>query len=380
MRKRIYLQITPFFPDKDSFRGPYVLDQAKAIQKNSDFEVKIIKIVNNSQEKYIYDGVEVYPLKVIDIPSSILPGIFNKINYTKLKELIFKQMNLSVDEIEIIHAHTVYPAGYLAVKFAKEFNKKVFIQHHGLDILQFDNGRILKGFLRRINNYYKKIFFTSIIKQADLNIGVSKKVIEEIKKVADVKTYVLYNGVDKNKFYRLNTIKKENNFIIGCIGNFWPLKDQITLLKALNILIREKNIKDVKVIFIGSGPTLKDCQNFVIENQLEDFVEFKKEIHHKYLNEFYNQLDLFVLPSYYEALGCVYTEALQVGVPIIAVKNQGIEEIIREDEKKYSLINKKDYKQLAKNIEYFYKNKKNVIYDLDINKFIKNFLDFILRD
>ena len=377
--KKVYLQITPFFPDKNSFRGPYVLDQVKAIQRNSNFEVKVIKIVNSLQEKYVYDDVEVYPLKVVDIPSSILPGMFNKINYAKLKNLIFNQMNLSINEIEIIHAHTVYPAGYLAVEFAKEFNKKVFIQHHGLDIFQFDNGRILKGILRNLNNSYKKKFFSKVIKQADLNIGVSKKVIDEVKKIADVKTYILYNGVDKNKFYKIDNIQKENIFIIGCIGNFWPLKDQITLLKALNLLVKEKNIKDIKVIFIGSGPTLKECQDFVKENQLESFVEFKKEIHHKYLNEFYNKLDLFVLPSYYEALGCVYMEALQVGIPIIAVKNQGIEEIIKE-EKKYSLIEKKDYRQLAKNIEYFYKNRRRVNYDLDIDKFIRNFLNFIAEE
>ena len=39
--------------------------------------------------------------------------------------------------------------------------------------------------------------------------------------------------------------------------------------------------------------------------------------------------DIFVLPSYYEALGCVYLEAMSCGVPVIGCINNGIDEIIQ---------------------------------------------------
>jgi glycosyltransferase involved in cell wall biosynthesis len=41
---------------------------------------------------------------------------------------------------------------------------------------------------------------------------------------------------------------------------------------------------------------------------------------------------LFVLPSSYEGLGCVYLEAMASGMPVIACRGQGIEEIIRHEE------------------------------------------------
>ena len=56
------------------------------------------------------------------------------------------------------------------------------------------------------------------------------------------------------------------------------------------------------------------------------------EVDHRQLNAFYNTLDLFVLPSYWDAFGCVYTEAYACGVPFMAAKGSGITEYIREDD------------------------------------------------
>ena len=57
--------------------------------------------------------------------------------------------------------------------------------------------------------------------------------------------------------------------------------------------------------FIGSGPTIKSCKKYVKQHNLSKFISFEKELVHEKLNDFYNSIDLFVLPSYYEALGCV---------------------------------------------------------------------------
>ena len=40
--------------------------------------------------------------------------------------------------------------------------------------------------------------------------------------------------------------------------------------------------------------------------------------------------DIFIMPSYYEALGCVYLEAMASGMITVGVKGQGIDEIIKD--------------------------------------------------
>lgn len=382
--KNIYLEITPFFPTKESFRGPYIYDQVKAIKDNSDFEVIVIKPISifdkNIEKNYVYQNIKVFNFIVYDLPSSILPGIFQSLNIYRLKKFIKDIIKIDISEIKYIHSHVVYPAGMLGVSVGKQFKIKNFIQHHGFDVFQEDNGRILKGKLKELNKKFMYKSFIKLINDTNLNIGVSQKVIDIIKTKEDYKnnnSYVLYNGVNIDKFYKINSDKNNTIFTIGCIGNFWELKDQITLIKALKNLI-DNGQKNILIKFIGSGITLDSCKDFIKKNNLENNIEFFKELDHTELNIFYNSLNLFVLPSYYEAFGCVYTESLQVGIPIIAIKNQGIEEVLTKEDKLNMLINKSDYRELAKKILLFKNNEiQSNSYNFDINLFIKDFLNYL---
>ena len=384
--KKIYLQITPFFPTNESFRGPYVYDQVKAIQDNSDFEVIVIKPISifdkSEDESYLYQGIKVYNFVVYDLPSSVLPGIFQKLNLVRLEKFIKNKINIKISDVKYIHTHVIYPAGMLGVEFGKKYNIKNFIQHHGFDVFQEENGRILKGKLRNLNKSFMYKNFIKLVNNTDLNIGVSQKVIDVLKSIKgynNKNNYVLYNGVSTEKFYKIDNLKDEKVFTIGCIGNFWELKDHMTLLRALKIVV-ETGEKNILVKFIGSGPTLTCCKEYIHLNKLEKYVSFSKELDHTELNKFYNSLNLFVLPSYYEAFGCVYSEALQVGTPIIAVENQGIEEIIFEEDKNKMLIKKGDFSQLTNLIKLYKNNEVNIKdYDLNINNFVKDFLKNIKR-
>ena len=383
MKKNIYLELTPFFPTEESFRGPYIYDQVKAIERNSDYEVVVVKTVsafsNEKDESYEYQGVKVYNFKVIDLPSSVLPGLFHAINLMRFENFLRNSVGIKPEEIAFVHSHVAYPAGALGVDFGRKYGIKNFIQHHGLDVMQLSNGRLLRGKAKDLNAFFIKRRFLKSVNRTDLNIGVSQKVLDELQKIdgfSNSSSYVLYNGVDTNKFFK-KPKKRNDKFTIGCIGNFWKIKDQITLLKALDILVNEKERRDIRVIFVGSGPTLEECKRYVQEKTLNNFVEFRNEIDHAELNDFYNSLDLFVLPSYYEALGCVYMEALQVGVPIIGVKGQGVEEIIKDQDKENMLIQKHDHSKLANIVLEKLSNshsRSKPNYDLSIDNCISGFL------
>lgn len=380
--KKVYLQFTPFFPTPSRFYGPYIYDQVKAIARNSDYEVIVIKLHSLYERvdcrEYLYQGIKVYNFKVVDLPSSTLPGIFHPVNVFRLERFIRKVVGIEFDNIAFIHAHTLYPGGALAVTLGKRYGIPSLIQHHGLDVFQLLNVGILKGVLKDLNAAYMKRRLLDVANRADLNIGVSQKVIDRLLKekgFSNRNRYILYNGVDTRKFYK-KEIRKDQRFTIGCIGNFFKTKDHITLIKAVHEFKR-RGVEDIKVRLIGSGPTMDLCKKYITEHKLEDTFSFEKEVDHTKLNDFYNSLDLFVLPSYYEAFGCVYAEALQCGVPVIAVKNQGIEEVIREDDRSYSLIDRADDRGLADLIEFRYNHRSEVDYNLDIDKYIKDFLNHI---
>jgi glycosyltransferase involved in cell wall biosynthesis len=372
--KKTYIVITPFFPSKNSFVGSYIFDQINEIRHQSNFNIKIVKIVTvfSFEKDYKFEGFEIKIFRVIDFPFFIYPGIFNDLNIVRFTSFLKKK---KINNIIISHAHVSYPAAYLQNSLVC----KKIVQHHGLDVLQLLNGR--SNFIMKLQKKY--IIRKSIIQlnKSDLNIGVSKLVLNKLREYpayTPKDEFVLYNGVDTSKFFQIK-VDKNKTYTIGCIANFWEIKDQISLIKAFELLILD-GITDIQLKLIGSGKKLEFCKNFVRDHNLTAFIIFEKERQHTLINDFYNDIDLFVLPSYYEALGCVYLESWSTNTPFIAIKNQGISELIPENEINNLLADEKSPKSLKEKIYGEYNKKRNFPFDekYDIKNTIYDFLSLAI--
>jgi glycosyltransferase involved in cell wall biosynthesis len=369
-KRNTYLVVTPFFPSYESFVGSYVFDQINEIRNQSDFNIKVIKVVStfSVERDYIFKDFSVKIFKTIDFPFFIFPGFFNFINKIRFKSFLKKK---NIVNIKLSHSHVSYPSSYLV----EDLDCNKIIQHHGLDVLQLTNGR--NEFMRNIQ---KRFLIKNTIKHlnsADINIGVSNLVLQQLR---NYKTYnpqeefVLYNGVDTSKFFEKKTAKNDI-FTIGCVANFWKIKDQITLIKSTQKIFEDGN--KIKLRLIGSGPTLKSCKKYVFENNLSKYILFENEIVHEKLNDFYNIIDLFVLPSYYEALGCVYLESWATNTPFIGIEGQGISELIPKKERKTFLAEVQSVESLMEKILLAYNNRKSYPFDekYDIKNTIKEFIN-----
>lgn len=399
MSKGIYIEITPFFPTPDSFRGPFIYDQVKAIIDTDRFDKVVVFRpcnVNNVVKDYVYEGIEVHYFPVKILPANFFVSLFDKWNIksflTKLNEV-----GIDIQSIKVAHSHVSRNGIY--ANALKEINNKIItiLQHHDLDPY---NIIISKKSDYKINLRFNSKKNIALFNKIDLHVGVSKNVIDNLKyfpshinniiykpyikalsKVQCIKspilkkTYVLYNGVNTDIFYKKN-ININDSFTIGCIANFLDWKSQITLIKAIDNIIQSNGKEKIKTIFIGTGPYLSDCVKYVHEHNLNDYILFKKEVKHEELVDFYNSIDLFVLPSIFEGFGCVFTEAFACGVPFMTCYGQPISELLPKEDWDKWLIRPTDYIDLANKIllykENRYKQRLNQPYNIKI--LIDNFL------
>lgn len=189
-------------------------------------------------------------------------------------------------------------------------------------------------------------------------------------------TYVLYNGVDTSIFHTIAGLKDRKVFKIGCVSNFNVLKDHITLIRSIENIVKKNPDIRLIVSFVGSGETVDYCREYIISHGLSKYFTFESEVLHGQLAEYYNTLDLFVLPSYFEGFGCVFTEAAACGVPFMGCYHQGYSEYIPDSDKDQWLIAPHDYQQLSQLIkrQMIQPVKQRLTYPYDINVLIKSYL------
>ena len=369
MVKPIYIVVTPFFPSPTDWRGAYCYDFVVALMRTSVYDVRVF--VPGSGDGYAINGIRVHRFPTWQLPSNIFPFLFASKNQKSFLNAV-KKSGISIEDVAVCHGHTANYAVYpMAIK---KYNSKcaTLLHHHDLQSYGLNMG-VMRHFIPYtiiqfciLRKWHEKIECHVFISEAsrrsfliapntdwtiynDYRAQMNGPRLLGCRSARIRESVVLHNGVDLSIFMPRNTRNTNGEFVVGCIGNFMYLKDQISLLKAIKILNEKSDkFKDIKVVFIGSGPDRAKCENFVKDNGID--AEFKNEVRHEELPQFYHSIDLFVLPSYFEGFGCVFTEAWACGVPFITCEGQGMDDLILDEERSKWLCKPSDPEDLANKI------------------------------
>ncbi len=392
-----YVSLTPYFPSSKTIIGPFVYDQVRAIERTGRFDrVMVLKpfpwYVRRLQ--YEFGGVTVYGVRSFQLPSKILPDLFNGMN----RLFFFRRLRqLGVNGRFILHIHTSPLAKYGVWAKHRFEDVTTWLQHHDLDPLLVRMGR-----LRHVR-WHQRLAVAARVRNAsqmDLQICVSQIGLAQLRafpknthrsfpdydhlldlcrglpSVTVHRATVLYNGVDKTMFSPSISSASQNAFVrIGCVAGFYDNKGQMDLIQATEMLLK-RGVKNVIVAFVGVGEERPRCEDYVREHGLRDVVRFEEPRPHDALVEFYRSLDLFVLPSYFETFACVFFEASACGVPFICCEGQGnTESILPEDRDKW-LVEPHNPTQLADRIARFLRvrDHQRLAFDPDIDKLVGAFL------
>jgi len=148
---------------------------------------------------------------------------------------------------------------------------------------------------------------------------------------------VICNGTDLQRFFpgdaeKSSRLKHEyglKGIVIGAIGNLYPVKGHIHLIRAARLVVDE--IAGANFVVIGTKTDYFSVLDEEIKHlRLEDhfrFLGFRDDIPH-----LMPLIDIFVLPSNEETLSIATLEALASSKPVVATRCGGPEEIITDGE------------------------------------------------
>lgn len=110
------------------------------------------------------------------------------------------------------------------------------------------------------------------------------------------------------------------------VGNLLVGKGHELVLRAITQL--GTSFPQLRCRIIGEGPDRARFEALARELGIAQRVQFEGRKSRAEVADAMRACSVFVLPSRYEGLGCVYLEAMACAKPVIACREQGIEEII----------------------------------------------------
>lgn len=124
-----------------------------------------------------------------------------------------------------------------------------------------------------------------------------------------------------------------DNLVIGHIGRFVSQKNHLRLIRIFYHL--HKVVKNSTLILIGTGELMDKVKAYVNKLGLNDSVLFLGSIAN--VSQYYNIMDIFVLPSLYEGLPVVAIESQCKGIPTVLSDNIDNDAILLNTTKKMKL-------------------------------------------
>ena len=235
------------------------------------------------------------------------PGL-NPLKFFKYKKFMFELFKENPD-IKIMHSHNGEFA-FQSLYSAYKYGIKTRICHA-------HNTRIEPNFKKPLKLLYK----TQLKKVANNYWGCGVDAVRFYfgdKVIKDNNYFVLHNAIDVDKFKYdenlRNKIREDmgltGKFVIGNVGRFMEQKNHPFILDLFKVII-EKN-KDVILLLIGDGELQERMMQKADSLGISNNVRFMGNIGN--VNEIYQAMDIFLLPSLFEGLPVVGIEAQNAGL------------------------------------------------------------------
>lgn len=226
------------------------------------------------------------------------------------------------ERIDLIHAHLLTTSVYGSV-VGRLCSVPVVCTFHGQADLSGESYRAIK--LRLLNRRTNRIIFVSE--------ALRRNFLDSVSPLDPALTRVVHNGIDTSHFRpgRDDGLRRElgiggDEILVGAVGNVRPSKDYATFLRAAAAL-RERSPKYRFVVAGDTRTPLHDEMRALSRElgleQSVTFLGFRKDA-----DRILRGLDIYLISSAAEGFSLSTVQALATGIPVVATRCGGPEEIL----------------------------------------------------
>ena len=298
----------------------------KLLDKDSSLVIHVFSPVRKVGEHGIENTYRKHERLIVHSPVIDIPlWMYRVLFWAKIRcKVRLIEKHVPIQEIDAIHAATLYTEGGAALKLKEKYGVPCFVSMRGTDSVFYAKKmpHLWHIGIKVIKNANQLACVTPCIKEKMMQVWQHQGVKDIISK-ADV----VNNGIDTIWLDNLSVEPREMNNPIKVlyIGRFDSNKNVYRLIKAITAL-RDKY--DVRLTIVG-GVGGNDEEHEIVMKEVgahKDYIEYLGAIYDKQkLMQFVRHCDIFAMVSHSETFGLVYVECLTQGLPILYSKGTGFD-------------------------------------------------------
>ena len=242
-------------------------------------------------------------------------GLLGYAPYKRIVARSLKQIEERFGAVDLLHVHGCYPAG-LVVASLRPSCPWVLTEHQGP--FPFAELRCPDGSL------WPEL--REVFRAASAVVAVSRPHALDIERFTSVVATTISNMCDERVF-KPRLVRPSGPFTFLTVASLSAGKGVDVLLLAIAEFRSRGQVARFRIV--GAGPLDDQLRAQSQALGLGGIVEWCGSMPREELPELFRSADAFVLPSRYESFGIAYIEALASGIPIIATRCGGPEDIVR---------------------------------------------------
>lgn len=262
-------------------------------------------------------------------------------------------------EFDVIHVHHPFLIGYTAIYLGHKYKVPVVYTYHTRYEQYLHH---IKGYSKLVDKYEEENHrLLKTVEGKLIHLGRDKLVPFHNRVFMNRCDRIIVPTNNMKEFLVSQQVKSKMNILPTGLGEeAYQNNDELSgrireryignkryLLCTVARLEKEKNIEFVirgmfelkkriggifRLLIIGDGTQREKLEELVWELDLEDEISFLGTLQQDEITNYYRACNAFVFASKSETQGIVLLEAMAAGLPVVAIKASGVEDIISNGE------------------------------------------------